>query len=381
MLFSHRDDPNRTASIDPKQGVADAFVALHTDAAGKSRKKTFKNGYHAALRFLLNKEGYIVRGPQDGRIRWMTRLMMNYYGEIGHGVDRRMGRVWVADPEDAVHCIEADSCVTRTARVGSGNQSPGCQVVCDETGTAWVKSHAWSRVEGGLHRLFTLTRVHAEEGLRVERVVQFQGPEVLDALSATDSGLILGPDADGAALYSSDGSVVQRWTCQALIEPTGSAAPSPVGAISRSGEWVALSMLGVVRRIHVSSGAEEVLPADFKTVNGVQIANDGTVFVSGFCYPSHGLYVLRDGQHRVSDDIRATISADGSRFVEASGGWVSVYDSYRESEDPMRLRHAHWRQHLMPLGMAKYGRAEFLDAQTLAVLTDAYTVSVVRISE
>ena len=53
VMFTHRDQPARVASIAPK-GDGKSFVVQHTSADGKVRTKTFANGYLAALRFLLN---------------------------------------------------------------------------------------------------------------------------------------------------------------------------------------------------------------------------------------------------------------------------------------------------------------------------------------
>ena len=43
MIFTHRDDPARTATMARKEGQP-AFVVQHTSADGKARKKTFKKG-------------------------------------------------------------------------------------------------------------------------------------------------------------------------------------------------------------------------------------------------------------------------------------------------------------------------------------------------
>ena len=119
MIFTHRDDPARTATMARKEGQP-AFVVQHTSADGKARKKTFKKGnpgqaHDAALRFLLNSEGYVLRAPQEGPVRWMARMQTDgYYGGLTHAVATD-GTVWVGDVEHTVHRITPGT--TETLRV------------------------------------------------------------------------------------------------------------------------------------------------------------------------------------------------------------------------------------------------------------------------
>lgn len=131
MLFSHREDPRRTASIRIQAETPAVVVVEHTDGKGACRTKTFKNtvlyrAHDAALRFLLNQEGYVIRGPQDGPLLWMTKLLQDYRGALGHAVDARTGMVWVIDALDHAHRIEPGSCATVSVSLGSAHASPAC---------------------------------------------------------------------------------------------------------------------------------------------------------------------------------------------------------------------------------------------------------------
>lgn len=374
MLFTHRDDPSRTATLTQK-GDEPAFLVEHTDVKGKARKKTFKKGtvwqaQDAAIRFVLNKEGYVLRAPQDGPIAWMARLMLDgYRGEIGHTVDPNTGVVWVHDAEDQVHRIEPGTCATRTVKLHSSGQSPGASVAVGAGGTLCL-APSWNRTPHGLVRHLKLYRVTDEDGLSAELMVDLAGADLVNALSASRDGRVLGPAAGGVGLYGAQG-----------LERSFACTPGegqPVAAISASGEWVVTSHVTHFLRTHVASGEETRLRADeFKGYNSVQISDDGTVYASGFRYPSHGLWRLHESAEpmRVSDDIRATVHPDGSRVVSVHFRSVTVSDLTRPSDDEMKLLSELSDLHLPQLGMAKYGRAVFGPGDRLVVLTDAYTVA------
>ncbi|TNE90076.1 MAG: hypothetical protein EP330_09615 [Deltaproteobacteria bacterium] len=372
MQFTHRDDPTRTATYAQK-GDEPAFVVEHTDAKGKTRKKSFKKGSvwqarDAAIRFLLNTEGYVLRAPQDGPVRWMARLQLDgYRGEIAHGVDPRTGVVWVHDAEDQVHRITPGSCVTTTVRLNSGNQSPGASIVAGVEG-AWALAPSWKRQDGELVRHLQLFRVHDGVAARVAELV---GNDLVDRLSRAADGKVLGPAEGGAGLYG-EGGVERTFACTP-------GAGRPVAAVSDNGAWVVTSHGDHLIREDMATGEQTRFRADgFEGFNSAQITDDGAVFVSGFRYPSHGLWRLDPSAQpvRVSEDIRATVAADGRRLAQADHGRITVCDLTRESDDEMRLLSVISEQHLPVLGMAKYGRACF-GPEGLAVLTDAYTVAVV----
>lgn len=377
MQFSHRDDRTRTATL-VQRGDEPVFVVEHTDAKGKARSKSFKKASvwqarEAAVRFLLNTEGYILRAPQDGPVEWMARLLLDgYRGEIGHAVDPESGVVWVHDAEDRVHRITPGSCATTTVELRSGSESPGASVAAGAGDGAWCVAPTWDRTSDGLVRRLRLYRVAGAAPV-VELVADLAGPEVIAHVSATRNGRVLGPSAGGAGLYGLD-AVERRFACT-----PGSG--QPVAAISRSGEWVVTSHVDHVLREHLPSGVQTRLRADgFEGFNGVQICDDGTTYASGFRYPSHGLWRLgNDEPRRVSDDTRATVRADGRVLAEVRYGQVTLCDPSRGSEDEMTLLHVLAKLDVPVLGMAKYGRAAFGPGGKLAVLTDAYTVACVAL--
>lgn len=369
MIFSHRDDPARTATLTCSGRSPAAFEVQHTDASGKARKKSFSNAeeskaHDAALRFLLNKEGYVLRAPQEGPIRWMARLLQDYRGELGHAVDRDTGVVWVLDAMDQVHRITPGTCETKVVALKSGGTSPGGMVAIGASGMAWCVAPTWVRAGEELVRRYTLYRLTDE--VVATQVADVQGKTVMGSLSSTRGGLVLGPADGGAALHDPQGQIVRQFPCVA-------GEGTPVGAISANGEWVVLSEIDRVRRIHVATAEEAVFGSDFTKLGAVQVTDDGAVYVSGFRYPSWGVYRVDVEVWRVSDDFRAAVSADGATLVEAQHGGVVVRDPRVVGDDGFGRLLA--RAHLPVLGMAKYGRAAFGPGTEISVLTDAYTLA------
>lgn len=363
-MFSHRDEPSRTATL---RADGAAWVVEHTDAAGKRRTKRFTKpqpwqAHDAALRFLLNAEGYVIRAPQPGPVAWMARLLLDgYRGEIGHDVGPD-GVVWVYDAEDQAHRISPGTCATTTVRLGSGSESPGASVAAGP-GEAWCLAPSWRRVDGALVRHVRVYRVADVATL----VVDVTG-SVVDQLSRARTGLVLGPAPGGAALYAPD--LVRALPCEPLGEG------HPVAALSDDGAWVVTTHGDHLRRTRLATGEVSRLRADgFKGLDRAQVTDDGTTYVAGFRYPSHGLWRLDPDTEpvRVSEDVRATVAADGRRIAEVGGGRVRIADprgpglatSVAEVDVPV-------------LGMAKYGRARFVPDGVVA-LTDAYTVAHVRV--
>jgi hypothetical protein len=145
-VFTHRDHPARVASITPK-GDGKSFVVQHTSAEGKVRTKTFANGYLAALRFLLNTEGYVIRGPQDGPVRWMERIRHDYHGELHHAVGPD-GGVWFVDPVGHIRRVSPDS----LDRLGAPLGAPyglRASIACAPSGVTWIAMPEWRAGEGG----------------------------------------------------------------------------------------------------------------------------------------------------------------------------------------------------------------------------------------
>ena len=95
MHLVHRDDPARTAAVEPAPGPA--LVLHHTDPKGKRRKKTFKAGgkrkddlvaiWFKLLRF-ASKEGWVAPAPQPpGPVTWLNYHHLDSYGSLAFCLD------------------------------------------------------------------------------------------------------------------------------------------------------------------------------------------------------------------------------------------------------------------------------------------------------
>lgn len=379
MQFSHRLDPNRTADVTFAGRDEVSAVVEYDDGQGKRRKKTFKKKHagqanDAAIRFVLNQEGFILRTQEAGPLRWMARLMNNYVGEIGHAVDSETGTVWVADGEDQIHRITPGTCDTTSAPLASGDRSPGASVAVAGD-AAFCLAPTWDRVDDGLVRRFRLYRVDGTDSLDVTELANVSGPNLIPQLSATADGRVLGPGEGGAALYDRDGNVLHSYACGRTEES------QPVAGISRNGEWVACFDGDVVHLHSTQSRSSTTLPADFTKLVSLQVTDDGTVYLGGFRYPSWGLHRLGETPELVSRDLRATVRADGGELVEAERGSVIVRDPNRKSDEEMEPRAILARQWFPALGMAKYGRAAYGPRREIVVLADAYTVGAIDLDQ
>ncbi len=159
------------------------------------------------------------------------------------------------------------------------------------------------------------------------------------SVSAGADGSVLGPGPRGAAFYDEAGAVVEHIPCDA-IPGTGQHNPGCFAVLSPDGRWLAFTRGHGVTLVERATGKDHELPLDFQSVHGLQVANDGALFVSGFRYPSHGRYrVDARGPDRVSDDIRATVLADGRRrwgnHVDAEVLDAETVRAVRPSGGPM----------------------------------------------
>ncbi len=379
-MFSHRDNSSRSATLTLKPDSAPpVIVVAYEDASGKSRKKSFKKpnlgqARDAALRFLLNKEGFLIRGPQDGPLKWMARILGPYKGEIRHSVAPDTGVSWVVNGDNTLMRIQPESCEMWQGPLDSGTSSPHASCWADQGGLLWVLAPSWERVDGELFQALRLMQVQdAADGPRIQEHLRVQGPGHLLSLHGDAQGNVLGPAPGGAALYNRAGEVLHTWP----LLSRGEHMP-PQGALSPCGRWVVLVQGDIAERIDLSGGPMLALPCPHKTVNGLQVSRQGQVYVSGFHYPSHGLFRLEEaGPVRVSDDIRAVLSPDGTQIAEAQHGRLTLRDAVALSEDPYQINRIHTQIELPLLGMAKYGSARFGDDGLIRVLSDAYTLGAI----
>ena len=385
MHFTHRDDPSRSATLHLTQEDPPTFTVEHTDAKGKTRKKGFKNAmkgraYDAGLRFLLNKEGYVLRTQESGPVRWMARLLHSNHGGMSHDVDPVSGVVWVGDG-DRLHGVEPGTCETRTIALGTGMDHPAVRVQAGADSGAWLRATSYRREGDAVVPIHRLMRVRADDDAPgVTLVAALEGNDVIRTITSSTDGHVLGPSAKGAALYGPDGAPLREWSAEARTTETGEVAA--VAAISPSAGWVALGQPGAMRRVDLEKDIEDRLSAEMNSIGDLQVCDDGQVFASGFCYPSHGLFRLdSDGVERVSQDLHATVSADGSRLVEVQHRRLALRDARAPSEDPMQIKRVIAQLDVPMLGMAKRARAVFGPGETVTILSDAYTVACVDLSQ
>ncbi|MCA9528155.1 MAG: hypothetical protein KC549_17835 [Myxococcales bacterium] len=373
-MFTHRDDPTRTATIEVQSPDPAVVVVAYTDSKGGTRKKTFKNAllyraHDAALRFLLNQEGFVIRGPQPGGLRWMTKILQPYRGMIGHAVDPETGVVWVADAIDHAHRIAPDSLAEVELALDSGNTSPGCLAAATAGGAGFVLMLSWQRrPEGGLVRILRLVRLSPDgrEAAVWAHVVSGNG---LSSLEADAAGRVLGPCSEGAALYGPDGQVVQRWA----LEPTTEGG-NPQGALSRNGEWVVFITGATCQRVHLPSGRTHAFDADIRQLYRVQVADDGTPFVTARIGIPYGLFALGDGPpRRLTEALGAEVSHDGRWVIETLVNQVRLRDA--QQRDDYDLAPIVREGHFPVLGAAKTGHTRFGRPGRVVVMTDAYTLA------
>ncbi|MFT5585946.1 MAG: hypothetical protein ACI9VR_003542 [Cognaticolwellia sp.] len=382
-MFSHRNDPSRGATLTLKPDAAlPVFVVVYDDAKGKTRKKSFKNAQlgrarDAALRFLLNKEGFLIRGPQDGTLKWMARIQGPYMGELRHSVAPDTGVSWVVDGNNTLMRIHPESCTSWQGPLDSAKSSPHAYAWADRGGRVWVLAPSWERVDGELVQALRLLRVQDGPEPVIQEHLRVQGPGHLFSLHGDALGQVLGPAPGGAALYGRDGELLRQWP----LVSRGENMP-PLGALSPCGRWVVFVQSDVAERIDLQGGPDIELPCPHKTLNGLQISSKGEIYVSGFHYPSHGLFRLGpDGPVRVSTDIRAILSPDGTQIAEAQHGKLTLRDAFQASQDPFEPTQVLKEIALPLLGMAKYGSARFGTDGLIRVLSDAYTLGAIDPSE
>jgi hypothetical protein len=187
---------------------------------------------------------------------------------------------------------------------------------------------------------------------------------VLDAISLTDDGIVLGPHPDGAAVYARDGAVLR------IIGVSKSTHQFPRGAISASGTWIAVTAPGGA--VHLLSHPHDetrVLACTMSQVHSLRVLDSGTVLIGGVTNEGRlGLFAAESGGAvaRLSEHPTATLSPDGTRVLEISARGVSV--RLRGTQEPGPLTH----QAALLAPLAKSGRGEFVDPTAIVVQTDLH---------
>lgn len=396
MLFSHLDDAARTASIHLESAADGTQVAVveHAAANGKVRKKSFKKKttppewarrsvHDSALRFLL-REGFILRAPQPGPVAWLTHTAEPYPHGYPFTVDPTTGRVWVADTGN-LRCIEPGTCAQVDVPIGDGVMPRA--IACGTGGHLYalldieagagdgpVGTPPWRKPSRGALS-YALVRVSDGTTTPVATVPFQPLAAIFERLSVTDDGRVLGPHVEGAALYAPDGTVLHTFTAARTNHDPPKAAVSPSGALVAT-----TTEAGAIRIIQLGTGEQKQVDARFAQAHGVEVDDDGTVWVRGFAEPSGwGHYRLEapDRVTRVSEDFYATVAPDRRTLVEVGYGTVTL----RPVADANERRPALRQSALPVLGMARHGRAHFTGPDAVVVRTDVHTLAGVDLSQ
>ncbi len=240
-----------------------------------------------------------------------------------------------------------------------------------EEGSSTESSPPWRAPAVGS---FAYEIVHVSDALEAKslvRVPQAEPSTLMNALTVSDGGLVLGPHADGAGLYDPEGAVVATY----------GAAPTkhepPKGALSPNGRWIALTHDGGAIRIIDREGGERVVLGPLDQVLGLEATNDGRVYVRGFGPADWGLYVIDvSGGPKSIAGVHARLIPDTDTVVEAQYSRVSL----RTASDDLAARTATRDSALPELGMARRGAAKLLDERTAIVRTDMHTLAEIDLS-
>ena len=378
VRLAHRTDASRVGAITPSRDAAGKYVLLvqHTDASGKSRKKSLKDTnyfpWDKAMRFAL-REGYVLPAPQEGPLRWLTHTQERYpHGGPSFALDRTRDAVWVADT-GFIRKITRGTCEQHDIAIGDevmprgiGCSSDGqVYAVLDLVEGATKGTPPFAAPTAGKKHSFGLVRV--TDDLRIETIAEVPaGPqsEIFDNVSVSNVGLVCAPHADGVGLYRDDGTV------EATYSVRRSKYDSPKAAISPNARYVALGRGdGVVRRIDRKQDTTEDFEAGLSQLHGLQVFDDGLVAARGHRDDEGwGAFLLSPGEppRRVGEP-HARLAADRETVVELEAGTLT----WRATEG-LDVR---CKAYLPVLGMAKSGDSAFWNDSTLIVRTDVFTLA------
>lgn len=377
MRFVHRDDPQRTATVEPAPGPA--LVLHHTDARGKRRRKTFKAGgkrkddmvaiWYKLLRF-ASKEGWTAPEPQDdGPLTWLTFHHLDSYGTLAFTLDRKHGCAWLYQWRPGAFlarvergtCAETELDVRPIARVRA--------LDCCADGNLYATLSTLKR--GRSDTPAWLLPAEGKSSLNIVRLDPDLSPTMLanihvedwehtlDGLSVSDTGLVLGPHLEGAAIYQADGAVLETYAVGSMDHWYGR------GALSANGRWMALTCDDRhVRTIDRESGAE-TLAGPFDQVLRVEVFNDGTTWIHGLGPQVWGIYRARPGAlELVSDKVHAEVSPSGTRILEVAEGKATLHAIGEDT--PLGSVS-------LPMLIGKHGRSRFWDEDHVVVRMGGHT--------
>ncbi|GEM_PF-4009895 len=385
MVFSHRDTPTRIASLEP---IENGVLLHHIDKAGRPKKKTFKGGYYhdKALRFLLNKEGYIIRAPQEGRLQWMTKFLSDNRGESTHCVHPESGVIWADGKDGFLYKVSLGPGQSRenitTQKVAYGEATT---LVCGAQGRAISMHRSFKNVAKG-YFVNCVIKSTDPQTLKSTNISSFSIGHLsrtLWQISTSSAGILLAGCSDAnAALYDPEGKITQRFTLQGPTKKEDEdAIPQASGGISKNGQWVAFSHGRSIRRISLKDKSEVIYPATFKNIENIQISDEGEVYVTGFQFPSHAMFKVDEkGTKKISADYRATLLPN-RQFIETQYNRVTLrsLDEDAKNITPSSYMKIIGEWEIPELGMAKHAKAKTFTKDSVIVFTDAYTLSEVNI--
>lgn len=361
MEFSHPGAPERRAIVEEQPP---AVVLRWDDGSGKRRKKTFRKkalgaARMAALRFLFA-EGFALCAPQDGPMRWLTRTAEQY--PHGHPFALGADGIWCADT-GAVRRVARGSCVETAWPLGeqvmarSVGYGGGRPVVVFDTRVGGLAQGA-PFPRGARDRLaYGVIAIGAAGIEPLFEVPYAVGGQVVDRVSVARDGRFVGPAQAGAGLY--DGA-----TCVETWPVVKAQYYAPRAAISPNGEWVAL--MAADGAIRIEGPTSRVVAAGFEQVLRLEIDDRGVAWAGALGADFWGTYRLDTTAERICEATDATPAPDGESVVAVRYGGV---ERVSLSGDVTRRIELPW------LGMAKTGRARFIDAATVIVRTDAHTLA------
>lgn len=370
MQFVHRLEPERLGLIEEQPP---AVVLRWDDSSGTRRKKTFrkKTAYGAldaarvaALRFLFS-EGFVLPAPGDGAIRWLGRSDEQY--PHGHPFAIGEAGIWLGDT-GAIERVTPRTCARETwpigeqimpRSVGFGGGALIASLDVRQGAIAAGAPYAKPTRDQLAYGVIAI-RDGVIEG--VAEVPHTPESHIFDGVSVARDGRFLGPSPKGAGLYV-DGVETQSWPVRRAQYYAPKAALSPNGA------WIALLVEGGA--IRIEGPRSRVIPAGFTQVLNLSIDDAGIAWAGALGADFWGTYRLDERAERVCEPTDATPAPDGESVVIVQYGSVTQQSL---SGAPIRAGELPW------LGMAKGGRARFVDADTVIVRTDAHTLAEVDLS-
>lgn len=331
MRFTHLRDPSRSATLEVKDPDGVLIVTVEPAGGGKPRRKTInklktampvENAWHSALK-LLFADGFVLRGPRTEPLQWLLATHEPYPHGHPFALDPRGEQVWVADTGALRRARRGDlerhdvsigeGVMPRDITVGVDGSVHAVLDLEDNPGVGAPPFRAPARGKTA----YGLVRVGPDLELELRLSVP-HADDVCGSVSVTRDGRVLGPHAEGAALYDPDGAALRVLPAHRCKYWTARAAVSP------SGTWFA--SLDPERRLRLEGpeGAR-VLDVTVEQLRQLSIDDAGVSLLNGFLEGAGwGLHrVHPDGRaEHLSRELEASLTPAGDAVLEAVYGRV-----------------------------------------------------------